>query len=264
VFVVALTELSGTLEAEAAALGADLGATAYDARLLLAGGLPVIAKTTPDKAAALDLLARIRARGHGAVACDAAAVVASADMVTMHRPRLGEDAIALDERPDARLRYDDVLALLLASHRRRVDTTTQTRETKLSVGRALMTGGMAFTKTVKTDARTAAEERDGVLYVFRRSGETPWILHEHGTSWPGMVATLAPSEGENFRRAVAALRQRAPGAVFDDRLATRRAAERTAVSGAASGSMTVKTSSEAGVDLLAHVLALWVSRPAYR
>jgi hypothetical protein len=197
------------------------------------------------------------------VACDSSAVVSSLDMVSMRRPRLEEDAVVLDDRPGERLPYDDVLALIPAVHHRRVDTATQTRETKLSMGRALVTGGMSFTKTVKTNTRSATEERDVVLYVFRRSGAPPWILREHGTGWAGLGLPLAPSESENYRAAVAALRERAPRATFDDRLMTRKAGERSALSGGG-GSTTVKTSSEAGVDLLAHLLALWIARSAYR
>ena len=262
-FVVAIAELHGSVEDEAAPLAADLGVTAYDARLLLATGTPAIVKTTPDKALALELLARVRARGHGAVACDAAAVVSSADMVAMRRPRLEKDAVTLHDRPGERLPYADVLALLPAVHQRRVDTATQTRETKLSMGRAVMTGGMAFTKTVKTTTRNATEERDVVLYVFRASGAPPWLLRERGTSWVGLGLPLAPSEGENYRLAVAALRERAPGATFDERLMTRKAGERSSLSGGG-GNTTVKTSSQAGVDLLAHVLGLWIARGAYR
>jgi hypothetical protein len=263
VFVVALAELQGPAEDEAASLAEDLGVTAYDARLLLAAGTPAIVKTTPDRALALELLGRLRARGHGAVACDAAAIVSSEDMVAMRRPRLEADAVTLDDRPGERLPYADILALLPAVHQRRVDSATQTRETKLSMGRALMTGGMAFTKTVKTTTRTATEERDVVLYVFRRSGAPPWLLRERGTGWAGLGLPLAPSEGENYRLAVAALRERASGATFDDRLMSRKAAERSAMTGGG-GNTTVKTSSQAGVDVLAHVLALSIARGAYR
>ena len=262
-FVVAIAELHGPAEGEVASLAEDLGVTAYDARLLLAAGTPAIVKTTPDRALALDLLGRLRARGHGAVAFDGAAVVSSEDMVAMRRPRLEADAVALDDRPGERLPYADVLALLPAVHQRRADTTTETREKKISLTRGLMTSGMSFTKTVKTNTRSATEERDVVLYVFRRSGAVPWLLREHGTSWVGLGLPLAPSEGENYRLAVAALRERAPGATFDDRLTSRKAAERAALSGG-SGTTTVKTSSQAGVDLLAHVLALWIARGAYR
>jgi hypothetical protein len=260
-FVVAIAEFHGSAEEDIALLAADLGVSAYDARLLVLPGTPAIVKTTPDRAAALDLLARLRARGHGVVACDAGAVVASADMVAMRRPRLTGDAVTLDDRPTERLPYDDVLALLPAVHRGRVDTATQTRETKLSMGRALTTGGMTFTKTVKTTAHQATEEREGVLYVFRRSGAPPWILREHGTGWAALGLPLLPSESENYRLATTALRERAPGAKFDDRLLTRRAPERSAMSGGGAN-VTVKTSSASGVDLLAHLLAMWIARSA--
>jgi hypothetical protein len=264
VFVVALAELHGPMEDEVAPLAADMGATAYDARLLLAAGTPAVVKTTPDRQVALELLARLRARGHGAVACDAGAVVSSENMVAMRRPRLEADAVTLDDRADEPLPYADVLALLPAVHQLRVESSTQKRETKLSMSRAVMTGGLAFTKTVKTDTRTASEERDVVLYVFRRSGATPWLLHERGTTWAGLGLPLAPSEGENYRAAVAALRERAPGAAYDERLLTRKAAERASLSGSG-GNTTVKSSSQAGVDLLAHLLAMWIARKgAYR
>ena len=258
-FVVAIAELNGAVETEVAALAADLGCTAHDARLLLAPGLPAIIRTTPDREQALDLLARVRQRGHDAVACDTSAVVESREMVSMRRFRLGPDAVALDDAPGESLPYGDVLALVLAVHRSRSDTSTQSRERQFSMSRAIVTSGLSMTKTVKKESHAAAEERDSVLYLFRRSAATPWILREHGTIWAGHGKPLAPTENENFRVAVAALRERAPGATFDDRLVSRRAPERATVSGAM-GTSTVKTSSDAAVDLLAHMLALWIAR----
>jgi hypothetical protein len=263
VFVVAVVELRLPIEEDLAALAADMGATAYDARLLVAAGTPAIVRTTPDKALALEVLARLRARGHGAVACDASAVVGASDMVAIRRPRLDVDAVTLDDRPAERLPYGDILALFPAVHRRRIDAATETKETKLSVARAVITSGMSFTKTVKTSTRNATEEREGVLYAFRRSGAVPWILREHGTGWGSLGLPLAPSESENYRAAVGALRGRAAGATFDDRLMTRKGGERSALSGGG-GNSTVKTSSEGGTDLLAHLLAMWIARAAYR
>jgi hypothetical protein len=262
VFVVALAELHGTLDAEAAALATDLRLTPYETRLLLAAGLPAVVKTTDDKALALDLLARIRARGHGAVACDGSAVVPSNAMTRMHRFQLGEGEITLADRPEERLPFDDVLALIAAAHRRHANTTTTTHETKFSMQRAIWTGGVAFTKTFSTQAHALTDEREGVLYLFRRSGATPWILHEHGTSWAGLPV-VAATESENFRAAMALLRERAPGAVFDGRLVARKAPERTSLSGGGDNS-TIRSSNEASVDLLAHLVALWISRGAYR
>jgi hypothetical protein len=255
VYVVALTELRGTLDDEAPALARDLGCTAYDARLLLAPGMPTVLRRTPDREPALELLSRVRARGHGAVACDLSAVASSDAMTSMRRFRLGQLEVTLDDVADARLPYDDVVALVPAVHRSRTDTATVSRETKLSIGRAVMTSGLSMTRTVKKEAHNSTEERESVLYVFRRSGAAPWILREHGTQWAGHGQPLAHSEAENFRIAVAALRARAPAAAFDDRLVTRRAPERAALSGG-QNTTSVRTSSESGTDLLAHLLAL--------
>jgi hypothetical protein len=264
VFVVAITELAGALEDEAAALAADLGCSAYDARLLLAPGTPAVLRKTPDREAALALLAHVRARGHGAVACDLQAVVAAEAMVSMRRFRLGEAAITLDDDTSAELPYADIVALVPAAHRSRTRTQVVSREQKFSMGRALITSGLSMTKTVTKSSHTASEEREAVLYAFRRSGATPWLLREHGTVWSGHGQPLATSESENFRIAVAALRTRTPSAPFDDRLVTRRAPERLALGGGAAIT-SVKTSSESGIDLLAHLLALSLSRAgAYR
>jgi hypothetical protein len=264
VFVVAILELHGALEDEAGALAADLGATPYDARMLLASGLPAVVRTTDDKAHALDLLARLRARGHGAVACDSGAVVASVAMVPMRRFRLGPAAITLDDRPGETLPYDDVLALLAAVHRSRAHTETNVSEKKLSIARAVVTSGLSMTKTVRKESHAAVEERDNVLYVFRRSGAPPWLLREGGVGdWSGHGQPLATSRFENFRLTVGALRAKAPGATFDDRLVTRRVQERASLAVGA-GTKSVTTSSDASVDLLAHFLALWIARSAYR
>jgi hypothetical protein len=264
VFVVAILELRGRLEDEAAALATDLGTTAYDARMLLASGTPAVVRTTDDKAQALDLLARLRGRGHGAAACDATAVVASGSMVAMRRFRLGPTAITLDDRPGEQLAYDDLLALLAAVHRTRAHTETHTSEKKLSIARAVITSGLSMTKTVKKESHAAVEERENVLYLFRRSGAPPWILREGGVGdWSGHGQPLAASRLENFRLTVGALRARAPGATYDERLVTRKVQERASLAVGA-GSKSVTTSSDATVDLLAHLLALWIARSAYR
>ena len=61
-YLVAIAELATPREAEAAALAVDLGTTAYEERLNLLTGLPTVVLTTVDRAEALSLLAKIRAR----------------------------------------------------------------------------------------------------------------------------------------------------------------------------------------------------------
>src|SRR5579863_9005827 len=96
VFVVALAELGTSVEDEMPALALDLGITAYEARLRLAAGLPSIVLSTQDRSFALEMLRRLRARRHGAVAFDAHAVVPASSMVAVRQFRLEPDAIELD------------------------------------------------------------------------------------------------------------------------------------------------------------------------
>ncbi len=236
-YVVAIAELKTTIDAEAVALSSDLGISAYEARLVLASGTPTIVSMAFDKARALDLLARLRTRGHGAIACDASVVVASDAMTSMRRFGLGASAV----------------------HRQRTTSESEVRDSKFSVARAVMTGGIVMTKTVKRETRAVTDEREAVLYIFRRGG-APWILRERGTRWAGHGRPIAPTAGANFQTTVGLLRERMPRAVYDDRLVTRRSApERMAVAAGAGGT-TMTTSSEGGVDLLAHLLAIWISR----
>ncbi len=258
--LVAIASLATSIDAEATALAPDLGLTAYETRLLLLSGTPTIVRRTAEGREAIDLAAKLRSRGHGVVVCDESDVVPSSAMIGMRRPQIGSTAVSLDDRAESGLPFEDVLAFIAARHRHRTETSTTTSERKFSPSRALISGGLVTTATVKCEAETATEVRQHLLSIFRRSGTTPWILRDTGSDWSGLGRPLAPTSIENFKLAVTILRERAPGAVYDDRLLLRKAIpERVATTGTA-GSRTVKTSSAGGMDLLAHVLALFIAR----
>lgn len=243
------------MDAEAVALGRDLDVTPYEARLTLAQGTPTILCTTADEARALELVARVRGRGHVAILVNAAAVVPAHAMVPMRHFRLEGTSIRVDDRPSQALPYEEIGALIAAVHSLHTTTESETHDRKLSLGRAVLTGGLVMTKTVSRETRTETSEREPVLYVFPRSGAVPWLLRERGTLWAGHGAAVSPTSTANFKLTVQKLRERSPGAMYDDRLVSRRgAAERIASAGMGGGSTT--WSSGAAIDLLAHVLAL--------
>jgi hypothetical protein len=257
-YVVALTELATPLEAEAAALAADLGTTLYEERQTLLGGLPAIVRMSAERAPAAELLQKLRARGHGAVAFDSAAVVASDAMVSMRRFAFEPGAVTsldMDGRVIERLPCDDILALLRATHRTRTETATETTQKKFSMGRAVLSGGLVMRKNVKSEERSVSEQHEGLLYLFRASGQTPWVLYERGTNYAGLGAELAASSLQNFLGVIARLRALAPGAAYDERLLKPR---RLAPQALARSQTT--QSSASGVDLMAHVIALSVAR----
>jgi hypothetical protein len=121
-----------------------------------------------------------------------------------------------------------------------------------------------LTKATTEEVRHLTHEKVGVLYLYRRSGGTPWILRENGTNYAGLGAAIGPSQLQNFNTAVALLRERMPDAPYDDRLLTMkriRQGEAIAKPGTSTGS-----SSVAWTDLLAHVIAFGISQRsgAYR
>ncbi len=211
-----VTRLVTSLEQEVAALAADLGTVAYDERFKLSAGLPAVVLSTPDDERAESRLQELLARGHGAVTCHSSDMVPASAMVSLRRLRFDDDALVATDLPDARLPWDDVSVLLRATHRRQVESVEIVTEKKFNLTRALVTGGLVMKKTRKREVATRTDESEPVLYLFRRSRQTPWILREQETHYEGLGAQLAPTTSRNFTVTVEQLRARSTLATFDD------------------------------------------------
>lgn len=251
--VVAIVGLHTSVEAEAGALAADLGTTAYEERLKLAAGLPAIVLTSATPEPARALLTKIRARGQEALSVDSDEVVPSGAMVVVRRFAFEPDALVLRDGAGARLPYADILAVVRAVHRTRTETRSQVNDRSFSMGRALVTGGLVLTKTTSHEEKTVALDRDALLYLFRASNQTPWIVHERSADYSTLGAALAPSSAQNFLTLVARIRAAAPHAMYDERLAGPGATTARPIRASGAGSTAV--SSASGTDLVAHILA---------
>lgn len=235
--IVAITGLATPPDAAAAALARALGTLPYDERRKLAAGVPAVVLTSADAARAEAVAATLRGLGHQVIACDAEAVVPSSKMVSLKRFALGDDALVAG---DERLPWNDLAVLVRAVERRRVETTTTVKEKKTDLVRAVVTGGLVRSKTTTRVETARNDESEPVLYLFRASAATPWILREQGTHYEALGARLQPTAAPNFVATVAELRARAPRARFDERLVPRR------------------VPSPEELDLLAHLVA-WSS-----
>lgn len=252
--VVALMALASSVEDEAPRLAADLGSTAYEAALLLRSPAPVPLLRTDDRARALDLLAKLRARGHDVVACDASAVVSAEAMTAVRSFRLDADAfVVTSANASSSVAWSDIRALVRAIHRTSSEHVEKSAERKLALGRAAMSGGVLMTKTVTKAAKQTVEEREQVLYVFRQNG-SPVLATISRTRYDGLAAELRPSQIENFNTLVRMLRERAPQAIYDERLLAPRPGLERVRAGTATGA--VSASSSDAIDLLAHLIAL--------
>ena len=174
--VVALTDLATSADTEAPLLAHDLGVTAFEARQKLAAGLPCVVLFAPERGRTLALLDSLRRRGHGALAFDSAAVVASSAMVAVRRFHLDGDALVLDAAADGpqgaatetRVSFADIDRDGPRDASPLVETHEESKEKKFRPAAAIATGGLVLTKTVKRDIIRTAEERVQVLYIFRR------------------------------------------------------------------------------------------------
>ncbi len=262
-FIVALTRLSTAAStdagrgAEAAVLSPLIGMGAYELRVALGGGLPLVLATLQDAERARELLAALRARGHGAVACDDAKVEGNDRMASPRDFSLEAQALVGDASGvRVELAFADMLALVAATHLRSEATTLETSQKKFSLGRAALTGGLVRNKTTTTTEHRSVEEREPVLYLLRRQGSGHLLLAESRLRYGGLGERRAPAAYENFRTLVALLRERAPDVLYDDRLLTqKRAAGSLSISGAGK-SRSLASSNAAETDLAVHLIAV--------
>ena len=159
--IVAIVALGRSVEEEAPRLAADLGLTTYETAVMLRAPAPVIVLRSEDRARTLDVLGKLRSRGHDAVACELDAVVSSDDMF---RPRAfrfdAGDFVGIGHGEERRLPLADVFALIRANHVTRTEDTVVDRQRKISLGRGALTGGLLMTKTTTTESRRVTSERE--------------------------------------------------------------------------------------------------------
>jgi hypothetical protein len=257
--VVAMVGLARSVEEEAPALAADLGLTTYETAMMLRAPPPVIVLRSDDRARTLDVLGRIRSRGHIAVACDLEQVVSSEDMFRPKAFRFEHgDLVGVGNGEERRLALADVFALLRANHVTRTEDIVKSRERKLSLGRAALTGGVLMTRATEREQKRVIHEREAVLYVFGIDG-VPWLLLSTYMRYDGLAQDMRPSKTENFEVLIRTLREQAPSAVFDTRLLSVRPPPNTLVT---AGTTRLSASSSGTIDILAHVIVTSLGRAA--
>ncbi len=214
----AIAKLTGSLETEAKALALDLGNTPYETKLKLTAGLPAVVLSTTDGDAASALGAKLQARGHRALVVRSSSVIAASAMVRVRQFELDEDGIntEVDQLP-----WRDISTLVRARNRSAHDTTEVVKEKKFDLGRAVASGGLVMRKVQKREVVTHHESSEQVLYMFRASGDTPWILREQGTNFRGLGSAQQTTANVNFGLTCDRFKARATSARFDDSLLRR-------------------------------------------
>jgi len=209
-------------DALAVRLAAVLGRTLLEARGRVSEpeGGPSVLATFAESGPAEELAEELRSRGFDALVLPSAAVETEEQRLVVRSFELGPGSLtALPRRGGAvEVPWRDVRLLLRGVVRVQHKRTQMVEQRKLSLGRAVITGGLMVTKTVKSTKHEIRTENEGFLQLYPASGP-PLAFRQTALNFAGL-GRLEPSVAANFARLVAVLRQGSPQAVYDERLAT--------------------------------------------
>ncbi len=220
-YLVAVTRWSADFHPEQnlSELAPAMGLPPYDARLRLAGPLPVTLARL-DVTAAQALLAWLRRRGHGAVACDVASLPVEARSPVARDFELQPETLLVTDargRSLALLR-DQILGLIRAAEITDEVATVETTKKQLALGRAVLSGGLLRSKQVTTVETRGSVERQEALYLFRSTEAEPIVFRERELSYLNLGRERGSTQRQSFTILVERLRRLAPQAIYDERL----------------------------------------------
>lgn len=215
--LVAIVRAPTRLDEAARAVAEAAGVTLAEARMRLAPEPPaLLARLEADEAS--QLVAALRKAGLPALSVDARCPT---DKDRTHARSFAFDDTGVTFTPrfaDAvKFLWPDVVAILRGLRASRSEVERSERETRLSVGKALVTGGISMTRTSTKKVRSSEEDLEQVIFVYARGGRAA-TLAENELDFTCLGAGMQPSSTANMVELARRLRERAKGAFYDERL----------------------------------------------
>jgi hypothetical protein len=251
VHVIAIHYTPGAGEALVEGLAEALGTSLYEARTRLSSpeGGPVVVGNFAEIQPAWAFAGRLRANGISPIQLEPAEVETDAERFLVRSFELGERGIEAVSRQGktVTLAYQDIDFVLRGV---RIDARLERRRTevrKFSPTRALMTGGLMATRTIRQMAPVTEEQREDFLYLYS-GGQPPLAFEATAVNYRSLGAARQPSTAANFAFLVEELRRLLPQARFDGRLTNRQARARVL------GPSLTENHLDVAVTLLARVL----------
>jgi hypothetical protein len=215
--LVATVRQAPDVDAAVSVLETAAGMTAAEARMRLAPEPPaLLARLPADRATAL-----VEALGRAGLVALAIEeeVPAESDRFQARSFSFDDAGAHFTARSGATLTLPwDGVRLVLRGLRTTRTTTEHTETTrKVSVGRAVLTGGLVMTRKTTTTVHGSQEDSEHFVLVHGDGGERI-ILGEAMVEFSGLGPLLQPARTANMGVIAQELRRRAPRAVHDDRL----------------------------------------------
>jgi hypothetical protein len=214
--LVASIRPASDLEAAVAALEASAAMTKAEARMRLAPEPPaLLARLPPENAAGL--VTALGRAGLPALAVDED-VPSDSERFQVRSFAFEAGSGQFTSRTGEALAvpWDDVRLVLRGVRTSRTTTEhTETRQ-KLAPGRAVLTGGLVFTKKTTSTVRNVQE--DSEQFLLLHTDAVRLILGEQALEFSGLGALLQPARTANLGVLEQELRRRTARAFHDDRL----------------------------------------------
>ncbi|WP_257306503.1 hypothetical protein [Geothrix campi] len=194
------------------------GLAPADGARLLAGTFPRIllrVATEPDA-----LIAALTAEGFLAWASDPAEVTTDARRVLVRDLTWTADGFLAQDAQGAS-HACPFTAVRLLQRGARTHTSTEIEKTttrQLSLGRAVLSGGMMLTKKVTQTTERTTHAKEPFLLVQRQDGAPDLIMYEHRLSYQCLGAEMGPATLANLGLLTARFQKLCPQAPLDDRV----------------------------------------------
>jgi hypothetical protein len=224
--VVALQFEKDAGDALAVRLAAVLGRTLLEARGRVSEpeGGPAVLATFGAPGPAEEYAEELRSRGFEILVLPVDEVETNEQRLVVRSFELGPGSLTVQSRQGETVEvpWREVHLLLRGIVRVQHKRTQTIEQRKLSLGRAVLTGGLMVTKTVKSSKNEVRTENEGFLHLYAPSAP-PLVFPQSDLNYSGLAGLgpgLEPSVAANFARLTAALRAACPEARYDERLAT--------------------------------------------
>ncbi len=256
--LVAIVRTPSRIDEAARAVADAAGVTLAEARMRLAPEPPALLARLEAEAAGR-LVAALRTAGLSALAVEARCPT-DKDRTHARSFALDDAGVALTPRfGDAvKIPWPDVMAILrgLRASRSEVGRTEQAK--RLSIGKALLTGGLSMTRTSTKTVRSSEDDLEQVIFVYARDGRAA-TLAESELDFTCLGAGMQASSTGNVIELARRLREKAKGAFYDERLLRLGRRQLPFLAGGESGSQlptvtTTHTDTSGSLDTLAEVM----------
>jgi hypothetical protein len=196
------------------------GLTMMEVGARCAGVLPRVLVRQAAEAEAQRLLAGLGSLGFQAFAADVRQVPKDAQRILARQLEWTGSGFAVMDGRGAR--HDCPFAgIALVQPGYRTSSQTElitTTERKISIGKALMTGGLSFSTKVETTAERVTSNRESFILLVRKEDLPAIVLYESRLGFQCLGAELKPTRHLNLKALLERLRALVPAPV-DDRLA---------------------------------------------